>query len=119
MPGGKFRLLAANQWGCADSSDTLDIKFHDCCNPNDTVSCIDTTICEYFFGTGLQGFAPYTPTQPNALVQLSNVGGQFLGDKFIKVTDQPGPSAVKGGTQFNGKWCCGHFCFDFKIFNDG
>ncbi|MBK7888987.1 MAG: PKD domain-containing protein [Bacteroidetes bacterium] len=35
-PGGKFRLMGANQWGCADSTDTLDIEFNNCCPLPDT-----------------------------------------------------------------------------------
>ncbi|MEO8148430.1 MAG: PKD domain-containing protein [Bacteroidia bacterium] len=117
IPGGKFRLLVSNQWGCADSSDTLSIKFHNCCAPHDTVSCVDST-CQDFSIVALNFFGPYPPA-PNVNIVVSNVGGQYPGDQFLKVTDLPGPSAVKTDSTYNGKWCCGKFHFDFKIFDDG
>ena len=30
-----------------------------------------------------------------------------------------GPSLTLAGDQYDGKWCCGTFCFDFRLFDDG
>ncbi len=115
-PGGKYRLLAANQWGCSDSSDVLDIMFHTCCPPVDTTICKDT--CITFNDNNLHGFMP-NPSAPNVLVSLSNVGSQGgAADYYVLAQDQPGPSQLLGSTLLNGKWCCGTFCFDFKMFED-
>ena len=115
-PGGKYRLIAANQWGCADSSDTLDITFRDCCEPVDSSACKDT--CLAFNDFDLHGFQP-NPLAPNVIVTLSNVGSQGgASDYYISAQDQPGASQLLAGPLFNGKWCCGEFCFDYKLIND-
>ena len=117
-PGGIYRLLGSNQWGCSDTSDALIINFHDCCPPPDTFVCVDTS-CQYFIENTLSNYVPYSPAEPNVNITLNNIGGQFTGDQYLRVVDLPGPSSVKGDTILNGKWCCGKFCYDFKIFNDG
>ncbi|MBL0102327.1 MAG: PKD domain-containing protein [Bacteroidetes bacterium] len=117
-PGGMYRLLAANMWGCADSSDTLKINFRDCCTPIVTnIACVDTT-CQDFSDNLLHNFTPYA-IAPNVLVGLNNVGGQYPGDVFVQATDLAGPSGVQTDTTYLGKWCCGKFSYDFKIFDDG
>ena len=116
-PGGKYRLIAANQWGCADSSDTLDIKFYDCCEPVDTTACKDT--CLAFNNFNLHGFQP-NPLAPNVIVTLSNVGSQGgATDYYVSAQDQPGASQLLASPLFNGKWCCGELCYDYKLINDG
>ena len=117
-PGGIYRLLGSNQWGCSDSSDALIINFHDCCPPPDTFVCVDTS-CQYFIENTMSNYVPYSPAEPNVNITLNNIGGQFTGDQYLRVVDLAGPSSVKGDTILNGKWCCGKFCYDFKIFNDG
>lgn len=117
-PGGIFRLLAANSWGCADSSDTLKIDFHDCCQPDThIIACVDTT-CQDFSDNLLHNFTPY-PLAPNVITNVNNVGGQYAGDIFVQATDLAGPSGVQVDSAFLGKWCCGKFSYDFKIINDG
>ncbi len=116
-PGGKYRLLASNGWGCADSSDTLNIDFKDCCPPPDTLNCKDT--CTNFNNIALNGFVP-EPLSPNVLLSIDNTGSQGgNGDYYLKMQDQPGPSLTLAGDQYDGKWCCGTFCFDFRLFDDG
>ena len=116
-PGGKYRLIASNQWGCADSSDTLVINFHNCCLPVDSTACKDT--CLNFNDIDLHGFQP-NPSAPNVIVSLSNVGSQGgAADYYIVAQDQPGASQLLAGSLYNGKWCCGEFCFDYKLINDG
>ena len=111
-PGGMFRLIAFNAFGCSDTSDTLKITFQDCCTPIvDVTECVDTT-CQDFSDALPHNFAPYI-LEPNVAVSTSNVGGQYAGDVFIKATDQPGASSVVGDTVFHGKWCCGKFTYDF------
>jgi hypothetical protein len=117
-PGGMFRLIASNSWGCSDTSDTLKITFQDCCTPIVDVSeCVDTT-CQDFSNGLTNNFAPYI-LEPNVNVITNNVVGQYAGDIYIQATDQPGASAVIGDTVFDGKWCCGKFSYDFKIIDDG
>ena len=117
-PGGMFRLIASNSWGCSDTSDTLKITFRDCCSPIiDVVACVDTS-CQDFTNGMLNNFGPYI-LEPNVNVITNNVAGQYAGDVYIQATDLPGASAVKADTLFHGKWCCGKFSYDFKIFNDG
>ncbi len=116
-PGGIFRLIGYNQWGCSDSTDTLKIDFHDCCPPVDTISCIDT--CLNFNDGNLSGWQPH-PSAPNVGVTITNVLSQGgASDYFIQATDQPGPSQLLSGSQFNGHWCCGTFCFDYRMIDDG
>ncbi len=118
VPGGTFRLIGFNSFGCSDTSDLLVISFKDCCQ--DSVDCIVDS-CDHFNeipGT-LAGFQPFAPSYTNISYALSNagsMGGTF--DKYIRVTDLPDSSALETGPQFHGKWCCGKFCYDFKIFND-
>jgi PKD repeat protein len=116
-PGGKYRLIAANQWGCSDTTDTISIDFKDCCPPPDTINCKDT--CYNFDNMSLNGWQPH-PSAPNVGVGITNVMSQGgVTDYYITATDQPGPSRLLAGSQFNGKWCCGTFCFDYKLVNDG
>ena len=115
-PGGIFRLIASNIWGCSDSSDVLDIMMHDCCPPPDTINCRDT--CLAFNDINLHGFMPH-PSAPNVLVGLNNFGSQGgVTDYYVQAQDQPGPSQLLAGDVFNGKWCCGTFCFDYRLFDD-
>lgn len=117
-PGGDFRLIASNTWGCSDTSDTLNITFQDCCTPIvDVTECVDTT-CQDFTNGLTNNFAPYI-LEPNVNVITNNVVGQYAGDIYIQATDQPGASAVIGDTVFDGKWCCGKFSYDFKVIDDG
>ncbi len=117
-PGGMFRLVAMNAFGCADTSDTLKITFKDCCTPfTHVVTCIDTS-CQDFTDNLLHNYSPYI-LEPNVLVTTNNVVGQYAGDVYIQATDLPGASAVVADTVFNGKWCCGKFSYDFKIIDDG
>lgn len=117
-PGGMFRLVAMNAFGCADTSDTLKITFKDCCTPfTHVVTCIDTS-CQNFSDNLLHNYSPYI-LEPNVLVTTNNVVGQYAGDVYIQATDLPGASAVVADTVFNGKWCCGKFSYDFKIIDDG
>ena len=116
-PGGIFRLIGYNQWGCSDSTDTLKVDFHDCCSPIDSTICIDT--CLNFNDGQLIGWQPH-PSAPNVGLIVSNVlsqGGPT--DYYLRVSDQPGPSQLLAGSQFNGHWCCGTFCYDYRLFNDG
>jgi len=83
-PGGKYRLLGANQWGCADSTDTLFINFHDCCTP---ITCVhtchvnagnDTTICKGAVVTlsaqGCDSVATWYALSPTGLVAIGQGG---------------------------------------------
>jgi hypothetical protein len=114
-PGGKFRLIGSNAWGCADSTDTLDVTFMDCC-PAVELLCVDT--CVNFDTNSLQGFVP-DPAAPNVGLMVTNLGSQGGPlDYFVKATDLVGSSQLLAGDQFDGKWCCGEFCFDYKVFDD-
>ncbi|MEP7264016.1 MAG: PKD domain-containing protein, partial [Bacteroidota bacterium] len=116
-PGGIFRLIGSTIFGCTDSTDTLKIDFHDCCPPFDSTACKDT--CVNFDNINLAGFQPH-PLAPNVNVSLSNVGSQGgVTDYYVRVKDQPGASQLLAGSEFNGHWCCGTFCFDFRLFDDG
>ena len=116
-PGGKFNLVATNLWGCADTTDTLNIHFEDCCPAPDLFTCLDT--CENFDDNLLNDFGP-DPNASNVIVSTSNVNSQGgPGDYYLFVQDQPGASGVLGSYLFDGKWCCGSFCFDFRLLNDG
>jgi PKD repeat protein len=116
QPGGIYRLLAANQWGCTDSTDTLKIDFHDCCQPVDSSICVDT--CINFNNYALNGFIPH-PLAPNVIVGITNAGSQGgPNDYYITAQDQPGPSQLLA-TYLDGKWCCGEFCYDYRIVNNG
>ncbi|TAH42205.1 MAG: PKD domain-containing protein, partial [Bacteroidetes bacterium] len=116
-PGGVYRLMGSNQWGCADSSDTLKIDFHDCCPIPDLTSCLDT--CNDFNNINLNGWQP-NPAAPNVGVNLTNVGSQGgVTDYFISASDLAGPSQLMAGSSFYRQWCCGEFCYDYKIFDDG
>ena len=115
-PGGKYRLIASNIWGCTDSTDTLKINFKDCCPPPDTVNCLNA--CNDFNNNNLNGFIP-DPLEPNVGTNVTNVNSQGgVTDYYITATDLPGPSALLASSQFLGKWCCGTFCFDYKLIDD-
>ncbi len=115
-PGGVYNLIGMNQWGCADSTDTLKVDFHDCCYPV-PITCVDT--CVNFNDNNLHGWQP-DPSAPNVGVVLTNVNSQAgANDYYILASDQPGPSFLLAGSDFKGKWCCGDFCYDYRIFDDG
>ena len=116
-PGGIFRLIGSNQWGCADSTDTLRVTFKDCCPLLPPPSCLDT--CVNFNSNNLAGWQP-NPIAPNVGLSVTNINSQAgLTDYFILASDQAGPSQLEAGTQLLGKWCCGTFCYDYKVFDDG
>ena len=115
-PGGKFRLIGATQWGCADSTDTLSIDFLNCCPAPDTTTCADA--CVNFDNNNLSGWQPY-PAAPNVGLTMSNAGSQNgPSDYYILASDLAGPSFLEGSFNLLGKWCCGEFCFDYKLFDD-
>ncbi len=116
-PGGIFRLVGANQWGCTDSTDTLKIDFHTCCSPFDSTACIDT--CINFDNNSLNGWQP-NPSAPNVGLVVTNALSQRGAvDYFLRANDLPGPSQLLAGSQFTGHWCCGDFCYDYRMFDDG
>jgi PKD repeat protein len=116
-PGGKFRLIAYNAFGCSDSTDTLKINFTDCCPGPDLTTCLDT--CINFNNVDLNGWQPYSQA-PNVNVLLSNNNSQAgPSDYFVQASDLQGPSLLAAGNGLFGKWCCGQFCFDYKLINDG
>ena len=115
-PGGKFRLIGATQWGCADSTDTLAVDFTNCCPAPDTTTCADA--CVDFDNNNLSGWQPY-PTAPNVGLTVTNIGSQNgPADYFIQASDLAGPSFLEGSFNLLGKWCCGEFCFDYKLIDD-
>ncbi|MFM9052094.1 MAG: hypothetical protein ACKOKF_07230, partial [Bacteroidota bacterium] len=115
-PGGKFRLIGANQWGCTDSTDTLFIDFSDCCPSVDTTLCVDA--CIDFDNNNLNGFQPYVGA-PNVVASATNLVSQNgPSDYYVIASDLPGPSLLEGNTSLLGKWCCGEFCFDYKFIDD-
>ncbi|MBL7922958.1 MAG: PKD domain-containing protein, partial [Bacteroidia bacterium] len=116
-PGGKFRLIGANQWGCTDSTDTLSIDFTDCCPSADTTLCADT--CINFNNNTQMGWQAY-PAAPNVGLLVTNFGSQGgAGDYFLQASDLSGPSILEAGFDLRGKWCCGEFCYDYKVIDDG
>ncbi|MBK7850393.1 MAG: PKD domain-containing protein [Bacteroidetes bacterium] len=116
-PGGAYQLVATNIFGCADSTDTLKIDFKDCCPAPDPFACLDT--CEHFDNNMLNDFGPH-PNAPNVIVSTSNVNSQAgPSDYYLFVQDQPGSSRVLASYLYDGKWCCGSFCYDFRLMNDG
>ena len=74
---------------------------------------------ENFDDNLLNDFGP-DPNASNVIVSTSNVNSQGgPGDYYLFVQDQPGASGVLGSYLSDGKWCCGSFCFDFRLLNDG
>ena len=79
--------------------------------------CIETE-CRDFNDNDLHGWIPDTAS-PNVSLSISNSGSQLgTNDYYISAFDIDGPSKVETGIDFNGRWCCGEFCYDIKLFED-
>lgn len=78
----------------------------------------DESSCRDFNDNDLHGWSPNSAS-PNVSLSLSNAGSQSgINDFYISAFDIDGPSKVETGNDFNGRWCCGEFCYDIKLFDD-
>ncbi|MBL0095976.1 MAG: T9SS type A sorting domain-containing protein [Bacteroidetes bacterium] len=106
---------------------TLYYYYTDTCgNTNvvsNTISVIDCpcepTICQGLNDNNLHEWQA-RPGYSQINVQLSNnlsINGSS--DYYILTTDQTGASMLMADTAFQGRWCCGEFCYDYRVFDDG
>ena len=105
----RISVVVQNSFGCIDTAGVLCLFAEQCCD----------TVCQDFNNNQLNGWQA-DPNAPNINVDLSNVGslsGDSL-DYYIKTTDESDASALMASVDFN-EWCCGDFCYDYRIFDDG
>ena len=75
--------------------------------------------CRNFDDNNLHDWQP-NPNAPMVDVQISNVGSQNgAGDYYVLASDLTGMSQLMAEPGYNGRWCCGEFCYDYKVIDDG
>ncbi len=89
---------------------------------NNSILVIDCpcigTLCRDFNDNNLHGWDA-SAASPNVTLSLSNTGSQLgASDYYASALDIDGPSKFETGTDFIGRWCCGEFCYDIKLFDD-
>lgn len=88
-----------------------------------TINVIDCpckeTFCRDFNDYDLHGWT-VNPAAPMVDVQITSLNSQNgPADYYLLASDLTGSSLLKAETDFNGRWCCGEFCFDYRTFDDG
>lgn len=75
--------------------------------------------CRDFNDNDLHGWT-VNPSAPMVDVQITSLNSQNgPADYYLLASDLTGPSLLKAEIDFNGRWCCGEFCFDYRTFDDG
>ncbi|HNP97803.1 MAG TPA: DNRLRE domain-containing protein [Bacteroidia bacterium] len=106
---------------------TLYYVFTDSCGHLDSVANTITVVdcpcnagyCRNFDDNNLHDWQP-NPNAPMVDVQISNVGSQNgAGDYYVLASDLTGMSQLMAEPGYNGRWCCGEFCYDYKVIDDG
>ncbi|MBL0139275.1 MAG: DNRLRE domain-containing protein [Bacteroidetes bacterium] len=108
-------------------SHLLSYTYSDSCGHVTTISktinvincpCIET-FCRDFDDNDLHGWT-VNPAAPMVDVQITSLNSQNgPADYYLLASDLTGLSLLKAETGFNGRWCCGEFCFDYRTFDDG
>ena len=74
--------------------------------------------CRNFDDNNLHDWQP-NPNAPMVDVQINNVGSQNGARLLCSGIGSYRHVAVDGEPGYNGRWCCGEFCYDYKVIDDG
>jgi hypothetical protein len=107
LANGIYVVTVTDAMGCTSSASIA------------VTGCDCITVCRDFNDNNAHGWAPDSVLS-NVTVNVSNLGSQGgSSDYYIRAIDGSGASVLMTGPEFNTKWCCGEFCYDYKVIDDG